>query len=113
MSSYPQPGQHEHVSGIIVFILAVALRTGVFSESEVGVSRQECLDRARRMIKGLTAVHKANGDARLGWGDHWQSALWATLVCQAGWMLWDDLDLETRRMVAAYGGQPGADHRRG
>jgi hypothetical protein len=98
-----QPGQHEHTFRApctIVFLLAVALRTGVFAESEVGISRQECLDRARQMIKGLTAVHKANSDTRQGWGDHWQSALWATLVCQGGWMLWDDLDSETRRMVA-------------
>jgi hypothetical protein len=98
-----QPGQHERTFRApctIVFALAVTLRTGIFDASEVGISRQECLDRACKMITALAAVHRANSDARRGWGDHWQSALWATLLCQGGWMLWDDLDQDARQMVA-------------
>lgn len=97
-----KPGQHEHTFRApctIAFLLAVALRTGVYDPSEVGISPEECLSRARKLIRGLVVVHKSNGDARLGWGNHWQSALWATLVAQAGWMLWEDLDPETQRMV--------------
>jgi hypothetical protein len=96
------PGRHEHTFRApctIAFLLAVALRTGVYDPNEVGISQDECLNRVRKAIRGLVAVHKSNGDARLGWGDHWQSALWATLVAQAGWMLWEELDTETRRMV--------------
>lgn len=99
-----QPGQHEHTFRApctIVFALAVTLRTGIFDANEVGVSREECLDRACQMIKALAAVHRVNGDPQRGWGDHWQSALWAALLGQAGWMLWDDLDQDTRRMVAS------------
>ena len=97
-----KPGQHEHTFRApctIAFLLAVTIQTGVYDEKEVGVARNECLNRTLKVIKGLVAVHKANGDARRGWGDHWQSALWATLVTQAGWMLWDDLDADTRNMV--------------
>jgi hypothetical protein len=30
----------------------------------------------------------------------WQSALWATTLCQAGWLLWDQLDPPSRRLIA-------------
>jgi len=76
--------------------LAVAVRTGVIDGGRLEVSEDELVKRTARLIKGVAAVHKANGGV---WGDHWQSSLWAAQLCRAGWMMWDDLDESTKEMI--------------
>jgi hypothetical protein len=76
--------------------LAVALKTGV-DPRRMGASRAAITRCAVKLIKGVAAVHKVNGGR---WGDHWQSTLWAAQLGRAAWMLWDDLDSETREMVS-------------
>ncbi|MCX7048581.1 MAG: hypothetical protein NTX50_24230, partial [Candidatus Sumerlaeota bacterium] len=83
----------------VAYGLAVTLKTGLFDEKAVGVSREELIRRTTRLIKGLAAIHKANPGGQ--WGDHWQSSVWAGLLANAAWLMWDDLDAETRRMVVA------------
>lgn len=98
-----EPRRHEHTFRApctIAYTLAVVLKTGSFDAEAVGVSRDECLLRTRHMLKGLALVHKSNSGAT-GWGDHWQSALWAALLTHGGWMLWDDLDDEAQRLLLA------------
>ncbi|HUT91994.1 MAG TPA: hypothetical protein VMY37_21035 [Thermoguttaceae bacterium] len=75
--------------------LAVVLKTGVFDEEAVGVSRDEALARTLRLISA--AAHSHN---RESWRFPWQSAFWAADLAQAGWMLWDELDGETRQLLA-------------
>ncbi|QBG49149.1 hypothetical protein EGM51_17755 [Verrucomicrobia bacterium S94] len=70
--------------------LAVALCTGT-------VSGEEALEITLKLIRGAASIHKANGGK---WGDHWQSSLWAAQLGRAAWMLWDELDMETREQVA-------------
>jgi len=75
--------------------LAVAIRTGV-TRAHDDLPTVELTQQAVKLIKGAAAVHKANGGQ---WGDHWQSSLWAAQLGRAAWMLWDDLDNDTREWV--------------
>ena len=86
-----------------VFALAVSLKWRVYDSAMTGVAAQEALSRTSHMIKSLCHYHKANA-GKNGWGDAWQSALWASQTALAGWFLWDSLDESTRddlgRMMA-------------
>jgi hypothetical protein len=81
--------------------IATAIATGIYDEQVCGVSREEARSRVFKLVRGDAIVHKVNGNPEKGWGDGWQSAVWATLAGQAGWLLWQDLDHPTRRTVAA------------
>lgn len=85
----------------VAYAVATALAAGVYDGQIAGLPGTEALNRIRKTIKGIAATHKVNGDATKGWGDAWQSALWAALMGQAGWLLWDELEPQTRRMVCA------------
>jgi hypothetical protein len=75
--------------------IAVALKTGVFQEQTTGLSRQEATSRVLRLIRATAAAHDGTG-----WKYPWQSALWAATLTHASWLLWDELEPETRRRVA-------------
>ncbi|MBN1345116.1 MAG: hypothetical protein JXQ73_20645 [Phycisphaerae bacterium] len=79
-----------------VYGLAAVLETQSFDERDAGVSRQEALDRTIKLLRGTAKTHKAIGDPKNGWGDAWQSALWAAELGFGGWMLWEHLDGQTR-----------------
>lgn len=76
--------------------LAVTLSTGAYDATAVGVAESEALRITQRLITSLAAAHRVNGG---GWGDTWQSALWASSTGLAAWLLWDELDAEVRTMV--------------
>ena len=75
--------------------LAVAIRTGA-ADSIADISKENLTQQTTKLIKGVAAIHKSNGG---NWGDHWQSSVWAAQLCRAGWMMWDDLDDETKEMI--------------
>ena len=81
--------------------LAVALQTGIYDPALTGVSLTDARNRTLKMIRSLGYRHLANQAG--GWGNDWQTALWAGLAGTAGWMLWTNLpptDQEyVRRMV--------------
>ncbi|NLE57451.1 MAG: hypothetical protein GX616_03765 [Planctomycetes bacterium] len=81
--------------------IATAIATGIYDEKICGMPKDQALSRAIKIIRGDVLVHRVNGDPAKGWGDHWQSALWAMLAGRAGWMLWEHLDPPTRHMTAA------------
>ncbi len=81
--------------------IATAIAAGIYDEKTCGMPKDQALLRTLRLIRGVAVVHKVNGDPAEGWGDHWQSALWATLAGRAAWMLWEHLDPRTRHMTAA------------
>jgi hypothetical protein len=100
---YTVPGIGEHnirPGASAAYGVAVLLKTNSFDEKAAGLTRSEAVSRATKLIKGLAATHKANGNPR-GWGDHWQSALWTAILGHAGWLLWDDLDSDARRLLRA------------
>ena len=77
---------------------AIMLRTTDW-QTVNGVSRKQLLDFARWNIRSLACQHGASSPG--GWGNDWQSALWATTTGQAGWLLWPYLNREERGLVAA------------
>jgi hypothetical protein len=81
--------------------IATAIATGIYDEKICGMPKSQAIACTLKIIRGDVAVHKVNGDAKKGWGDGWQSAVWAALVGNAGWFLWEDLDRPARRMLAA------------
>lgn len=87
-----RPVSHE------AFALAVCLRLNLFDPAVAGVSRGEAIERTVKLISSLAYRHKANS-GKSGWGDLWQSALWAAQAATAGWMMWDFLTPEQQEMV--------------
>ncbi len=80
------------------FALAVALRTNAYDEDSVGVPAWIAEASAHCLVVDLANTHLATLED--GWGDHWQSALWAAYAGTAGWLLWDSLSPADARAVA-------------
>ena len=85
-------------SANIALAAAIMLTTTNWREVN-GISRQQLLDYARWHIRSLACQHGALSPG--GWGNTWQSALWAVTAGQAGWLLWDELSTQERAYVAA------------
>jgi F5/8 type C domain-containing protein/alpha-galactosidase-like protein len=83
--------------------LATSLATGAYDPAVAGFSREQAERVAEKLVTSIAYRHKTNSAG--GWGEHWQSALWAFNAAFAGWLLWDDLDATdreyVRRMVVA------------
>ncbi|MDA2987240.1 MAG: VCBS repeat-containing protein, partial [Actinomycetota bacterium] len=77
---------------------AVALTTSPWKNVN-GISRAELRDYVRWQVRSLACEHGALTPG--GWGNTWQSALWATTLGQAAWMIWDDLTPNEQALVAA------------
>jgi hypothetical protein len=86
-------------SASVCYGAAVALTCADLKEKELGIPRKVALKNIIMLIKGVAAGYKANRSDGKGWGNGWQTAFWATMVGQGGWMLWDNLDAETKLMV--------------
>lgn len=69
--------------------LATSLSTAAFDADVVGFPVEHARDVAVRLLTSVAYHHKANEQG--GWGDHWQSALWAYDTGFAGWLMWDEL----------------------
>jgi len=81
------------------FSVAAALYTGTFNATTTGVTEVAAKAEAIRVIKGVALNHMATTPG--GWGNYWQSGSWAQMVGAAAWMLWADLDTDTRTYVTA------------
>lgn len=77
--------------------LAIALKMGGYSEAVTGVTEANAKAIALKLIRSLAYRHKKNTAG--GWGDQWQSALWAAQIGTAGWLLWDDLSATDQEYV--------------
>ena len=64
-----------------------------------GLSRAQLIALARWHIRSTSCQHLANSPG--GWGNSFQSALWAASIGQAAWMLWPDLSAAERSYVSA------------
>ena len=64
-----------------------------------GITRNELVSYARWQIRTVACQHGVNSPG--GWGNTFQSALWATVAGQAGWLLWRDLSSQERAYVAS------------
>lgn len=79
------------------YALAVALRLGLYDPAVIGVPAATAEARALQLIRSVAYRHKANQPG--GWGDHWQSAMWAAWTAHAAWLLWDRLPEADRTCV--------------
>ncbi|MBK9738980.1 MAG: hypothetical protein IPO93_05625 [Actinobacteria bacterium] len=94
------PSREESVRRSANSTLAAAIMLTTTSWKKVnGITRAQLLDFARWNIRSLACQHGATSPG--GWGNDWQSALWAVTTGQAGWLLWDDLSPQERGLVAA------------
>ena len=78
--------------------LGVCLRTGAYDPSVSYVSEWEAMKMTVQLIRSIAYRHKANIGEE-GWGDQWQSALWAARAAHAAWILWDELSASIRELV--------------
>ncbi|WP_436499805.1 hypothetical protein [Actinokineospora sp. HUAS TT18] len=91
-------GEHQiRHPGAQAYGLATALRMGVYSATQTGVSVADAEAITVKLIKSLAYRHKVNTTG--GWGDHWQSAHWAAMAGTAGWIMWDKLSVTDREYV--------------
>lgn len=64
--------------------------------------RSLCLRHAVAAIRYVVATHLTGKQVCTNgkqWGNAWQSAMWTGTMCMAAWVLWDDLDADTRAGV--------------
>lgn len=92
--------QEKHIRPVSheAFVLAMSLRLGICSPKVTGVGQKETLRFTEKLIASMAWHHKANSGEK-GWGDQWQSALWAAQGAEAAWFLWDKLSEQTRNLV--------------
>ncbi|MFE6743199.1 hypothetical protein [Streptomyces tubercidicus] len=84
--------------------LATALATGVYSSTLTGVSTTDATAITVRLVSSLAYRHLVNYGTG-GWGNGWQTALWASFTGAAGWLVWDSLtstDAENVRKMVEY-----------
>jgi len=89
--------------GSEAFALAVSIKTGVYDPSKTGVSLADAKKITLKLIGSVAYGHKVNQAG--GWGNVWQSALWAGFAGFAGWLMWDELppaDQELVRRMVVY-----------
>ena len=79
-------------------LAAAILLTTTKKAHPPGISRAELRDFARWQIRSLACQHGAITPG--GWGNTWQSALWAVTIGQAGWLMWPDLSKYERSLVS-------------
>lgn len=80
------------------FTAATLYSTSKYSKDN-GISRAQLLDYARWHLRSLACAHGSISPG--GWGNDWQSTLWAVVAGQAGWMIWDQLSVQERAYIAA------------
>lgn len=80
------------------FTLAVCLKLQVYSPEVTRVPEKKAMDMVVNLIRSSAYRHKSN-IGNEGWGDQWQSALWASQVAQAAWVMWDKLSASDQELV--------------
>jgi putative cell wall-binding protein len=77
--------------------LSTSLAFDVYDSSTTGVSKDDALERTKKLVSSLAYRHRVNSSG--GWGNQWQSAHWAYFAGFAGWLLWDELSTEDKEYL--------------
>jgi len=64
------------------------LKTGLYNPTVTGVDLHSAETKGAKLIRSLAYRHLVNLAG--GWGNDWQTALWAAYAGLAGWLMWDD-----------------------
>jgi hypothetical protein len=83
----------------VCYAISFALMVAKMTEGELGVSPEVAMQRLKYAVKGTAAAYKKNRNDGKGFGDQWQSALWAAFAGHGAWFIWNQLDTETKTMV--------------
>lgn len=81
------------------FGIAVAIRTGIYDEAYVGVSKETAKATAIKLVTSVAYGHKANGGHYQSWGDDWQAAHWAYYAGYTAWLFWEDLSAQDQELI--------------
>ena len=68
-------------------------------KSKNNISRAQLINYAKWHVRSIACAHESVSPG--GWGNSFQSALWATSAGMAGWLLWSELTQQERAYVAA------------
>jgi len=85
--------------------LATVIRTGLYDAKTVGIAKKDLIRQVAKLIKGVVCRTWANGGTQwgvppIGYGRQpLEAPLNTSLIARAAWMMWDDLDPETRDLV--------------
>lgn len=77
--------------------LAISLKLNAYSSTATGVSEASAKAITLKLVRSLAYRHLSNTSG--GWGNEWQSALWAHYAGTAGWLMWADLSATDREYV--------------
>jgi hypothetical protein len=77
--------------------LAVSLKTNAYDEQVTGISKSKATGICLKLIRSVARHHKANEPG--GWGEAWQSALWAAYNGAAGYIMWNELVADDKNYV--------------
>lgn len=78
--------------------LSTALATGTYPAAS-GVSAAVATARTVQIINSVASWHVSNRVG--GWGDSWQSPMWAGIAGRAAWLIWNQLPAATQQLVAS------------
>lgn len=95
------PAQQEYAvrrPAMAALAVAVAARTKAHNDTVVERTRDDAIRYADWLVRSVACEHVAITPG--GWGAGWQTAHWAFLTGEAGWLLWDYLTPQTREYVA-------------
>jgi hypothetical protein len=82
--------------------LALAIRSGVYQEAEAGASIAQIEEQLPLVLRSLAKDHVVHGGiGKDTWGDSWQSAMWASQLAHAAWIVWDQLTSEDQQLITA------------
>lgn len=83
--------------GHTCFALASALKTGIYDAEIAGITSEDAARMTVKLAATLARNHCANSFN--GWGNQWQSALWAENVMFSCWLMWDYMTVADREFA--------------
>jgi len=84
-------------------LYAMLITFGEYDEQITGISREEALRRVKGVIRyccftHFTGPHTCTDGKH--WGGGWHDASWSTVLAHSVWLVWPELDDQTREMAA-------------
>ena len=78
--------------------MSVGLAFNAYDVTMTQITRAEAYTRTAALIDRAASQHLVNHVG--GWGESWQSPMWAGILGRAAWMMWDQLPSSTKILVA-------------
>lgn len=83
--------------GMAALGISTSVAAGSYNDAFIGPSWSVAEQRAIFIIDRVASQHVTNTPG--GWGDSWQSPMWAGIVGRAAWYIWSDLSSTTQNYV--------------